>query len=547
MRLGSYHEVKAFCRQNHLLESSDRVLVAFSGGADSVYLALTLLEMSREWDFVVELIHVNHQIRGGEAERDELFCKNFAAEHGARIHICRGDVPKMVQEQKYSLEEAARIYRYQCIEETAEQYGFRKVAIAHHQDDQAETVLFQMLRGSGVRGMGGMRPGNGRYIRPLLFLRHDQIVRELGQIGQTWCEDSTNQEADCSRNKLRLNILPVLEESVNHRASEHLARTAAQMQEVQAFLEEELAKRLPDLVIDFLQGEEDASSGISDVHSDKNGTEEFSAGKELRARIRELETLPKALQREFAYWMITRAAGRQKDITSRHTGALLALAAGESGKRICLPYGLMAGRDYDILWIRRAGIKSVESTETMVEAGETVTRAGSGVKGTDDVLCWDPAEKETGSVVLCGMGDKAIKLFWQRKNFLETFEDHERKIPKNNCTKWFDYARINGMLEFRHPEQGDFLWLDEQGDRKKPLNRLLIDRHIPRENRRKIWVLAEGSHVLWIPELDRVSAGYYVSDRTEEILCIKMITESEKKDERNSTCYVFPGAGGKQN
>ena len=103
MRLGSYHEVKAFCRQNHLLESSDRVLVAFSGGADSVYLALTLLEMSREWDFVVELIHVNHQIRGGEAERDELFCKNFAAEHGVRIHICRGDVPKMVQEQKYSI------------------------------------------------------------------------------------------------------------------------------------------------------------------------------------------------------------------------------------------------------------------------------------------------------------------------------------------------------------------------------------------------------------------------------------------------------------
>ena len=228
---------------------------------------MCIRDRSREWDFVVELIHVNHQIRGGEAERDELFCKNFAAEHGVRIHICRGDVPKMVQEQKYSMEEAARIYRYQCIEETAEQYGFHKVAIAHHQDDQAETVLFQMLRGSGVCGMGGMRPRNGRYIRPLLFLRHDQIVRELGQIGQAWCEDSTNLEADCSRNKLRLNILPVLEESVNHRASEHLARTAAQMQEVQAFLEEELAKRLPDLVIDFPQGEENASAGGSDVHS----------------------------------------------------------------------------------------------------------------------------------------------------------------------------------------------------------------------------------------------------------------------------------------
>ena len=119
MRLESYHEVKDFCRQNHLLEPSDRVLVAFSGGADSVYLARALLELSQEWDFVVELIHVNHQIRGEEAERDEMFCKSFAEENGIRIHICRGDVPKMVQEQKYSLEEAARIYRYRCIEETA--------------------------------------------------------------------------------------------------------------------------------------------------------------------------------------------------------------------------------------------------------------------------------------------------------------------------------------------------------------------------------------------------------------------------------------------
>ena len=546
MKLESYHEMKAFCGQNHLLDSSDRVLVAFSGGADSVYLARALLDLSREWNFTVELIHVNHQIRGGEAERDEAFCKNFAKEHNVRIHVCRGDVPKMVQEQKCSLEEAARIYRYQCIEETAEQHGFQRVAVAHHQDDQAETVLFQMLRGSGVRGMGGMRPRNGRYIRPLLFLRHDQIVRELGQIGQGWCEDSTNQEADCSRNQIRLNILPVLEESVNHRASEHLARTAAQMQEVQAFLEEELAKRLPELVVDFSQMEKNLSHGFLGEHSARNGTEKLAGRQELRARIRELEMLPKVLQREFAHWMITRAAGCQKDITSRHTEALLALAAGESGKRISMPYGLMAGRDYEILWIRREYRGQAQQTGS--DVGKTIKSAeigGSGMTG-DAFKCWQPERKEPKSLVLTGLDGREIKLFLQRKNFSRAFEDNERKIPKNNCTKWFDYAKINGMLEFRHPEEGDFLWLDEQGDRKKPLNRLLIDRHVPREDRRKIWILAEGSHVLWIPEFDRVSAGYYVSDRTEEILCIKMITESEKKDERNSTCYVFPGAGGKQ-
>ena len=504
MRLESYHEVKDFCRQNHLLEPSDRVLVAFSGGADSVYLARALLELSREWGFVVELIHVNHQIRGEEAERDEMFCKSFAEENGIRIHICRGDVPKMVQEQKYSLEEAARIYRYRCIEETAEQYGFQKVAIAHHQDDQAETVLFQMLRGSGVRGMGGMCPRNGRYIRPLLFLRHDQIVRELGQISQAWCEDSTNQEADCSRNQIRLKILPLLEECVNRRSSEHLARTAARMQEVQAFLEEELAKRLPELVVDFTE-------------------EGFAGRKELRARVRELQMLPKALQREFAYWMITQAAEHRKDITSRHLEALLALAAGESGKRISLPYDLMAGRDYEILWIRKEypnKVQQPDKAEQGKTAAETENTAEAGRNGTEDNTypCWDPAGKEPKSIVLCGTEGKEIKLFLQRKNFFEAFEDNERKIPKNNCTKWFDYAKIKNMPKLRYPKEGDYMWLRTDGAKKK-LSRVLIDSKVPADERKDILVLAEGSHILWIPELARCSAYYYIDENTKKVLC----------------------------
>lgn len=515
MKLESYHEMKAFCDKNKLLQSGQRVLVAFSGGADSVYLTLALQELSQEWDFALELLHVNHQIRGEEAGRDEAFCRSFAAQQGLKLHVCSGDVPKMGQEQKCSLEEAARKYRYQCIEELVEREDFDRVAVAHHQDDQAETVLFQMLRGSGVRGMGGMRSRHGIYIRPLLFLRHRDIVRELGQCGQSWCEDSTNQEEDCSRNKIRLTILPMLEKSINSGASAHLARTAQQMQEVQSFLEEELTKRLPELMMETT-GQEVTEDG------------------QLTARVEEVQKLPAALQREWAHWMITEAAGRSRDISNRHMEALLELVQGETGKRLDLPYGLVAGRDYDRLWIRSKD----RNVDAMVESG--------GQSADTQKLCWQKEQKKPVSVVLTGMDGASRTFLLRRENFFTAFEHNERKIPKNNCTKWFDYAKICGMLEFRHPAEGDFLWLDEQGTLRKPLNRLLIDRHIPRDKRKQIWILAEGSHVLWVPALDRVSAGYYISDRTEEILCINMITESEKKDERNSTCNVLPGAGGEQ-
>ena len=516
MKLESYHEMKAFCDKYKLLQPGDRVLVAFSGGADSVYLTIALQELSQEWDFALELLHVNHQIRGEEAERDEAFCRTFAAQQGLKLHVCSGDVPKMGQEQKCSLEEAARKYRYQCIEELVEREGFDRVAVAHHQDDQAETVLFQMLRGSGVRGMGGMRPQHGIYIRPLLFLWHRDIVRELGQCGQSWCEDSTNQEEDCSRNKIRLTILPMLEEHINSSASAHLARTAQQMQEVQSFLEEELTKRLPEIMVE-MPGQDVKEDG------------------QLFARIEAIQKLPGALQMEWAHWMITKAAGRSRDISTRHMEALLELAQGETGKRLDLPYGLCAGRDYDCLWIRHKNQKADGAVNSGQESADART------------LCWQKDQKEPVNIVLTGMDGVSRTFFLRRENFLTAFEHNERKIPKNNCTKWFDYAKICGMLEFRHPAEGDFLWLDAQGTLRKPLNRLLIDRHIPRDKRKQIWILAEGSHVLWVPALDRVSAGYYISDRTEEILCINMITESEKKDERNSTCNVLPGAGGEQN
>lgn len=468
------------------------MLLGLSGGADSVYLTLVLQELAREWELELSLIHVNHGIRGEEADRDEQFCLAFAGERGLPVSVFRGEVPRLAEQRNRSLEETAREYRYECMAEQRRLDRIDKVAVAHHQDDQAETILFQLLRGSGLRGMGGMKPAAGHIVRPLLELRHTEIREELEACGQSWCEDSTNGEDSYLRNRIRHQVIPLLEEQVNPAAVEHLSQTAVQLQMMQDFLEQELEKWREEL-----------------VSVEETGSRRFCVP------VDRFLYLPMALQRELARWMLVEGAGKSRDITCRHIEALASLAEGESGKRLDLPYGMLAGKDYNTLWLEKG------------------TSAGAFPKGDGREAnpcrkaapCWERDRKEPLEIVLRITNGRGMRVCFHRELFLELYEHNDRKIPKNNCTKWFDYAKIGGMLEFRHPASGDFLWLAAGEKLRKPLNRLLIDLHIPREQRKSLWVLADGSHIVWIPELGRGSAGYYVSEQTEEILCAELCME----------------------
>lgn len=485
MKRKLYYTVRDFCERNHLFSRGDKVLIGLSGGADSVYLTLVLQELAALWDLELSLIHVNHGIRGEEAHRDEEFCRRFANQCRLPIFVFHGDVPGLAGQDKMSLEEAARKYRYACIEEVLEREKIDKAAVAHHCDDQAETVLFQLVRGSGLRGIGGMRAVQGRIVRPLLELRHRDILAQLEEDGLEWCEDSTNESVEYSRNKIRHQVMPLLEDGVNAAAVQHLSQVARQLQTTQDFLQEELAKRLEELTINGNMPEKDRGEIRTEVYVDK------------------FLQLPAALQFELVRWMIVRTAGRSRDIGCRHVEGVAALAEGESGKRFDLPYDLRAGRDYNTLWVGK---------RTEEEQCENDRLA----------LCLEMDEDYSKRICLDTMGGESMEIFFHREKFLEQYENNDRKIPKNNCTKWFDYARINGMLEFRHPASGDFLWLDAGERQRKPLNRLLIDLHVPRDCRKRLWVLAQGSNIVWIPELGRGSGSYYVSEKTQELLCAEL-------------------------
>ena len=182
--------VEKFLREQDML-SGGGIVAGISGGADSVCLLLVLSELSAQYGFPLHAVHVNHGIRGEEADGDETFVKELCKRLGAACHIFHEDVPKAAKEMGTGLEEAGRLVRYRRLYETALETGACAVAVAHHRDDNAETVLFRLIRGSGIRGLAGIpavscpfEQKDVKLIRPLLPFGREEIITELGVHGR---------------------------------------------------------------------------------------------------------------------------------------------------------------------------------------------------------------------------------------------------------------------------------------------------------------------------------------------------------------------------
>ena len=215
-------KVLAFMRKNHMTDRGDGVLAAVSGGADSVCLLLLLCELAAELGIHVSAFHMNHGIRGAEADRDERFVEKLCGRMGVPLTVVHEKVGSYAADHGLSTEEAGRILRYRHLKETAEKYGCAKIAVAHHEDDDAETVLLNLFRGSGLPGLSGIRPVREEIIRPLLCVSRKEIEEYLTSREHSWCEDSTNKENDYTRNKIRHKILPLMVE-INEQAAKMIA------------------------------------------------------------------------------------------------------------------------------------------------------------------------------------------------------------------------------------------------------------------------------------------------------------------------------------
>jgi tRNA(Ile)-lysidine synthase len=240
----------AAIRKKALVRAGDRVGVAVSGGADSTALLRAMLELREELGIVLKVLHFNHQIRGTEADADEQFVKTMSAQHGLEFVSGSADTRAHGAQKKLSLEASARTLRYKFFAAQIASGVVNKVATAHTLDDQAETLLLRLVRGTGLRGLRGVHDQTADgIIRPMLHVRRTDVEQYLKSLGQTWHEDATNADTHHTRNRIRHELLPALARDFNPQVAETLARTAEVLAADEEYLHAETQRLLPLLVM----------------------------------------------------------------------------------------------------------------------------------------------------------------------------------------------------------------------------------------------------------------------------------------------------------
>lgn len=463
-------QVEKFMRKWNMVPEGGRVLVGVSGGADSVCLCLILYELSTKMNFSLEVIHVEHGIRGEESKNDAVFVEQLCKQRGIVCHIRNVDVPRYAKIHHLGEEEAARILRYQVFADVAGQDRNVRIALAHHMEDNAETMLFQLIRGSGLDGLCGMRPQrtgtNGEiYIRPFLQCSREQIEQFLEERGQGYCMDSTNANESYSRNRMRKRVLPELIQ-MNPQAVQHMQTAMEQLQQVRDYLEEETVS----LEKKFISGER------KNVKLDTDGLAELSQAVRMRL-IRK------------AVW---KAAGACKDITAAHLQAVADLLEKQTGRYVKLPYGLTATRVYNVI-------------EIMGKRKET------------EKICLPIDTDRLPENLLAGEWKFSFKKF--------LYDGNTDKIPRKMYTKWFDYDKIKSAICLRHRREGDYLTVTSSGGHKR-LQDYFVNEKVPRKQRDCVPLVCEGSHVIWAIGY-RISTHYKIDEHTKRILKIQVLEEND--------------------
>ena len=455
-------KVKSFMEQYHMAEDGERILAAVSGGADSICLLMVLSALQKEKNYQLFVVHVEHGIRGEESEKDAEFVENFCKEHKipCKVYHCKAE--SYAKEHKMTIEEGARELRYGYFEEAAKEFQADKIAVAHNQNDCAETMLFHLTRGTGLKGLCGILPVRENIIRPLLCVERKEIEAYLSERGQEYCIDKTNEELEYTRNRIRHQVLPVLSE-INSQAVAHMNQTSA------------MAIELEELLCQLTQEAE--KKHVCKTESDTLILHSIQKEKSLVCK-------------NLMHQVLAEIAGSSRDISSVHIQQVLELLEKQVGKKISLPYQLEAERTYEGIRIRRSS----------AEIFEKITQRE-----------WKIIPGETQKIPEYG--------YEIRTRIIEGALE-KQEIPQKMYTKWFDYDKIKGGMLLRTRREKDYFVINTEG-RKKKLKNYLIDEKVPREQRDKILFLADEEHLIWAIGY-RIGEDVKVTEHTKRILEIQV-------------------------
>lgn len=450
-----------------LIKKGDNVVAALSGGPDSACLLHILFSLAGRLDFRVYAIHINHMLRGAESDADE----QYAGELCQSLHIpfrpVRVDIGELSRNRRMSLEEAGREVRYEEFGKYADEIGAAAIAVAHNRNDQAETVLMHLLRGSGLDGLAGMEFRRGRIIRPLLDTDRREILDYCREQGLTPRTDSTNLKDDFTRNKIRLKLIPYIDENFDADITSALCRVS----------------RLAGTDGDFLDGcaRKEYEQAVAETGGDF-----------VKLRLDALKSLHPALLGRVLRFAAGGLRGGLQGIESKHVEILADLVRrGRTGPAVQLPGGLRARRSYGLikLFLEKSEDGAVRFSHEIPVPGHAFV-AELDLTVAAEILEKPPAVDKYG------------------------------RLEYNSMVQLFDYGLLTGGINIRNREAGDvFKPLGSNGAKK--LKKFLIDAHVPREQRDQIPVIASGSEVVWLAGI-KISDKFKVTENTKFILKLEI-------------------------
>ncbi|MGQ9602047.1 MAG: tRNA lysidine(34) synthetase TilS [Candidatus Bipolaricaulia bacterium] len=471
-------KVRRTIKEYRMVSPGERVLVAVSGGIDSIVLLYLLYELREELGIALAVGHLDHRIRGEEAQADAEFVAGEAEKLGLPLILEARDVPAYAEERGLSLEEAAREVRYKFLEEAAAKVGAAKIALGHHRDDLVETLLLNLIRGAGLSGLRGMAPVRGRLIRPLIDCSRAEIAAFAHERGLSYRQDRTNLEKRFLRNRIRMELLPLLE-GYRPRVAERLARTAQVLDEAASYLEGLASERLAEMVL---------ARGESELILNR---EEFLVEEPF------LQTL---ILRE----AVRRLRGSLRDLEFEHLRKMRELSGQKEGRaELHLPGGLSFLRRGERLILS----SKAEPKEARPLAYEFPLRLG---ENTFDQLGWEFTLEEVEPVL-------------------------ELELERAPLKAMIDGDRINKPLSVRNWRPGDrFRPLGMKGIKK--LQDFFVDEKVPREERVWVPLVCDRRGIVWVVGL-RLSEDYKVTAGTKRALRItarKMDRVAVDREERPS-------------